>query len=125
MYKRQLKDGEETRDYRFEPLDRLRAVGLDVQRDNYELVYSAPLPDGESLEAVSYTHLDVYKRQISPLLANIVLNELDHWVESNWENSPVAEKYAMDRTDEGKGIDKGNGYKVMRQTKLKMCIRDR
>ena len=23
---------------------------------------------------------------ISPLLANIVLNELDHWVESNWEN---------------------------------------
>ena len=56
---------------------------------------------------------------ISPLLANIVLNELDHWVESNWENSPVAEKYAMDRTDEGKGIDKGNGYKVLRQTKLK------
>ena len=56
---------------------------------------------------------------ISPLLANIVLNELDHWIESNWENSPFAEKYAMDRTDKGKGIDKGNGYKVMRQTKLK------
>ena len=51
----QLKDGEETRDYRFEPLDRLRAVGLDVQRDNYELVYSAPLADGESLE-------DIYRR---------------------------------------------------------------
>lgn len=51
----QLKDGEETRDYRFEPLDRLRAVGLDVQRDNYELVYSAPLVDGESLE-------DIYRR---------------------------------------------------------------
>ncbi len=51
----QLKDGEETRDYRFEPLDRLRAVGLDVQRDNYELVYSAPFADGESLE-------DIYRR---------------------------------------------------------------
>ena len=51
----QLKGGEETRDYRFEPLDRLRAVGLDVQRDNYELVYSAPLADGESLE-------DIYRR---------------------------------------------------------------
>lgn len=25
---------------------------------------------------------------ISPLLANIVLNELDHWVESQWENNP-------------------------------------
>ena len=51
----QLKGGEETRDYRFEPLDRLRAVGLDVQRDNYELVYSAPLADEESLE-------DIYRR---------------------------------------------------------------
>ena len=51
----QLKDGEETRDYRFEPLDRLRAVGMDVQRDNYELVYSALLADGESLE-------DIYRR---------------------------------------------------------------
>lgn len=51
----QLKGGEETRDYRFEPLDRLRAVGLDVQRDNYNLVYSAPLSDGESLE-------DIYRR---------------------------------------------------------------
>ena len=55
FYIYQLKDGEETRGYRFEPLDRLRAVGLDVQRDNYELVYSAPLADGESLE-------DIYRR---------------------------------------------------------------
>ena len=30
-------------------------MGLDVQRDNYELVYSAPLADGESLE-------DIYRR---------------------------------------------------------------
>ena len=51
----QLKDGDETWGYRFEPLDRLRAVGRDVQRDNYELVYSAPLADGESLE-------DIYRR---------------------------------------------------------------
>lgn len=26
---------------------------------------------------------------ISPLLANIVLNELDHWVESQWQENPV------------------------------------
>ena len=37
---------------------------------------------------------DVYKRQpqggiISPLLANIVLNELDKWVESQWQNHPL------------------------------------
>jgi antirestriction protein ArdC len=36
----QLKRTEETRDFRFEPLERLQAVGLTVERDNYELVYT-------------------------------------------------------------------------------------
>lgn len=31
---------------------------------------------------------------ISPLLANIVLNELDQWVESQWTNNPILEHYA-------------------------------
>ena len=31
---------------------------------------------------------------ISPLLANIVLNELDHWVESNREQNPIKGKYS-------------------------------
>ena len=51
---------------------------------------------------------------ISPLLANIVLNELDHWVESNWEENPVVYKYSIT-----KGNDKGHGYEAMRRTKLK------
>lgn len=51
----QIKGGEETRNYRFEPLERLRELGLSVQKDNYDLVYSAPLSDGESLE-------DIYRR---------------------------------------------------------------
>ena len=51
----QLKGGEETRDYRFEPLDRLQARGLAVNRDNYELVYSAPLHDIDTLE-------DIYRK---------------------------------------------------------------
>ena len=46
----QLKGGDETRDYRFEPLERLRELGLSVEKDNYDLVYSAPLADGETLE---------------------------------------------------------------------------
>ena len=46
----QLKGGDETRDYRFEPLEQLRELGLSVQKDNYDLVYSAPLADGETLE---------------------------------------------------------------------------
>ena len=40
---------------------------------------------------------------ISPLLANIVLNELDHWVESNWENNPIVYKYSVYK-GENKGM---------------------
>lgn len=36
----QLKRTEETRDFRFEPLERLQAVGLTVERENYELIYT-------------------------------------------------------------------------------------
>jgi hypothetical protein len=39
----QLKRADETRDLRFEPLASIEAAGFTVERDNYELVYSAPL----------------------------------------------------------------------------------
>ena len=55
---------------------------------------------------------------ISPLLANIVLNELDHWVESNWEENPVVYKYSHKKNSKGKAI-KSSGYRAMRSTKLK------
>ena len=48
----QLKDGDETRDYHFEPYDRLQAAGLAVDRANYELVYTAPLAPGTSLDDI-------------------------------------------------------------------------
>lgn len=51
---------------------------------------------------------------ISPLLANIVLNELDHWVESNWEKNPVVYKYYINENG-----GKGTGFKAMRRTQLK------
>ena len=55
---------------------------------------------------------------ISPLLANIVLNELDHWVESNWEENPVVYKYKLNENQKGITI-KSHGYRAMRRTKLK------
>ncbi len=55
---------------------------------------------------------------ISPLLANIVLNELDHWIESNWENNPVVYKYRVGLNKNGSPI-KSDGYKAMRKTGLK------
>ena len=48
----QLKRGDETRDLRFEPYDRLTAAGHTVDPANYDLIYSAPLVPGTSLEAI-------------------------------------------------------------------------
>ena len=54
----QIKGGDETRDFRFEPYDRLQAAGNMVDRANYELVYSAPLAPGTSLEDI-YTRFNI------------------------------------------------------------------
>ena len=54
----QLKQGDETRDFRFEPYDRLQAAGNVVDRANYELVYSAELTPGTSLEDI-YTRFNI------------------------------------------------------------------
>ena len=54
----QLKQGDETRDFRFEPYDRLQAAGNVVDKTNYELVYSAPLAPGTSLEDI-YTRFNI------------------------------------------------------------------
>ena len=55
---------------------------------------------------------------ISPLLANIVLNELDHWVESQWQEHPMVRKYAILINKNG-GENKGAGYHAMKKTGLK------
>ena len=55
---------------------------------------------------------------ISPLLANIVLNELDHWVESQWQENPITRKYAIILNKNG-GENKGAGYYAMKKTGLK------
>ena len=54
----QLKRGDETRDLRFEPYDRLQAAGLAVDPANYDLIYTAPLAPGTSLEDI-YTRFNI------------------------------------------------------------------
>ena len=54
----QLKRGDETRDLRFEPYDRLQATGHAVDRANYELIYTAPLTPDTSLEDI-YTRFNL------------------------------------------------------------------
>ena len=46
---------------------------------------------------------------ISPLLANIVLNELDHWIESQWQYSPLCTRCSRPN----------NGYRTAKKTGLK------
>ena len=54
----QIKGGDETRDLRFEPYDRLTATGHRVDAKNYTLVYSAELTPGTSLEDI-YTRFNI------------------------------------------------------------------
>ena len=57
---------------------------------------------------------------ISPLLANIVLNELDWWVDSQWQNHPVAVARGRNRQIKERTVfDKSYGYRIMRNTQLK------
>ena len=55
---------------------------------------------------------------LSPLLANVVLNELDRWVESQWQKNPITAKYSIGTAKNG-APNYGVGYHAMRGTRLK------
>jgi RNA-directed DNA polymerase len=54
---------------------------------------------------------------ISPLLSNIVLNELDWWISSQWETFETAHDYRINR--KSGQIDTSHKYRAMRTTNLK------
>lgn len=57
---------------------------------------------------------------LSPLLANIVLNELDWWIDSQWANMIVQKPSKSDYVYNRDGsLNKGNIYKKLRANKLK------
>ena len=59
---------------------------------------------------------------ISPLLSNIVLNELDWWIASQFETLPMKRKYSKQYASNGTEI-KGHQYKSLRKyTSLKECF---
>jgi group II intron reverse transcriptase/maturase len=57
---------------------------------------------------------------LSPLLSNIVLNELDWWIGSQWENMPTKHEYSSGNLPNG---TKSNGkrYRALRTSELKEC----
>ncbi len=86
----QLKRGDETRDLRFEPLDRLTAAGYSVDKANYDLIYSAPLtPDmtlGRIWEVFNTDHPKDFKGHSLSISDVVVLHQngqdTAHYVDS-------------------------------------------
>lgn len=54
---------------------------------------------------------------ISPLLSNIVLNELDWWIAGQWETMPTKHEYQGRKTR----TDNSSKYRALRSSKLKEC----
>lgn len=54
---------------------------------------------------------------ISHLLSNIVLNELDWWIASQWETMPTKHEYQGRKTR----TDNSSKYRALRSSKLKEC----
>jgi len=60
---------------------------------------------------------------LSPLLANIVLNELDWWIASQWENVIIHHPTKSDvQVNPNGSPNKGYQYIRMRKTRLKECF---
>lgn len=55
---------------------------------------------------------------LSPLLANIVLNELDWWISSQWETHPTHTPYKIIEHKEGHQ-DRGSIYRALKRSNLK------
>ena len=86
----QLKDTEEARDIHFMGMDYLESKGIAVTKENYDLLYTAPLEEGTSLEDI-YTRFNIDRpadfRGHSLSVSNVVVlhhngENTSHYVDS-------------------------------------------
>ena len=76
---------------------------------------SVILPNGEKIYPTKGTPQGGI---LSPLLANIVLNELDWWIASQWENMPTRTEFTIRQNRSGAEI-KSHVYRALRRSNLK------
>jgi group II intron reverse transcriptase/maturase len=55
---------------------------------------------------------------LSPILSNVVLNELDWWIASQWEFMPTEHNYQLCKNNNG-GLSRGPIFNALKKTKLK------
>ncbi len=55
----QLKNNETTRDLRFERMEFLKKKGITVDKENYDLIYNAPLDKKDTLDSI-YERFNLY-----------------------------------------------------------------
>ena len=73
------------------------------------------LPDGTKLYPTKGTPQGGI---LSPLLSNIVLNELDWWISSQWETMPTHTKY-QPRIRKNGTVSYDNKFRVLKESRLK------
>lgn len=73
------------------------------------------MPNGEKIRPTKGTPQGGI---LSPLLSNIVPNELDWWIASQWENILTKHRYAPKINYNG-SLDQGSKYRMLKKTHLK------
>lgn len=135
----QLKDTPEARDIRFMNMDYLESKGIAVARENYDLVYTAPLEDGTNLEDI-YTKFNIdhpadFKGHSLSVSDVVVLHQngenTSHYVDSFGyrEVAEFVQEIAKEKSSlqENQNIenDKVKGYREMTPQEVKDFVKQR
>ena len=83
----QLKEDDDLRGIRYESLEKLQSEGQTPQKDNYDLVYTAPLPEGATLDSLYEqfnNHHPADYQQPSMSMSDIVATKQDSVVSCHY-----------------------------------------
>ena len=135
----QLKDTLEARDIRFMNMDYLESRGIAVNKENYNLVYIAPLEDGTGLEDI-YTKFNIdppedFKGHSLSVSDVVVLHQngenTSHYVDSfGYREVPefvqeIAKEKSSIQKNQNTENDKSKGHREMTPEEIKNFVKQR